>query len=75
MTPITLNEKLITQITECAFQLGRIADFLEGINRATNPVEQWTGMPDEDNTERVFYSNEDKDIVDYHVQRLGKRPK
>lgn len=70
----TDNEKIVEQLTEISFNLARIADFLENINAATNPLNQWT-TPDDDKVVRTMYSNEDEEIVAHHLKLLGKELK
>jgi hypothetical protein len=58
-------------------QLSRIADLLEGILRATDPLQKWEGYaPMEDEpVNRVFVNNEDEEIVQTHLRRLGREYK
>ena len=54
-------------------QLERIAEALEGILGATDPIPASMGdFPGDSDVQRVFYTNETQEIVDYHLGRLGK---
>ena len=53
--------------------LERIADALEGILGATDPIPATPDdFPGDRDTERVFYNDDGQEIIDYHLQRLGK---
>ena len=57
-------------------QLERIADLLEGMLGSTDPlhtIDDYT-IP-ENEVERIIYSNDRQEIIDHHVQRLGKEPR
>ena len=63
-------------LTETNKQLERIADLLEGMLGSTDPlrtIDDYT-FP-ENEVERIIYSNDRQEIIDHHVQRLGKEPR
>ena len=63
-------------LTETNKQLERIADLLEGMLGSTDPlrtIDDYT-IP-ENEVERIIYSNDRQEIIDHHVQRLGKEPR
>jgi hypothetical protein len=56
-------------------QLERIADILEGVLGATDPLlPHFTQMPDEKDVVRTFYTDDRQEIIDYHLRKLGKEP-
>lgn len=57
-------------LTETNEQLRRIADLLEAMLGATDPLRQWVA-PDE-NVERVFYTNDRQEIIENWMNKLGK---
>lgn len=54
-------------------QLERIADLLEGILGATDPIKQYDML--DDNAERAFYTNDAEEIIRHKLHRLGKEYK
>jgi hypothetical protein len=59
-------------LSEVEKQLTRIADLLEGLLNASNQQSLPLDAFPEDKTERVTYHNDKDEIVEYHVQRLGR---
>jgi hypothetical protein len=69
-----VNIKILkTELAGVEKQLERIADLLEGILGATDPIPaNMQDFPEDSDTERVFYTDERREIVEYHVNRLGR---
>jgi len=58
--------------------LERIGEALERLLESTNPLNEWKrvdDIPEEAQKERAFYTNEDKDIVNERLRRMGREPK
>lgn len=63
-------------LTETNEQLRRIANALEGILGATDPIPAGIeDFPNEPDRQRVFYTDDMEEIVAHHVTRLGKEVK
>lgn len=60
-------------LTETNVQLKRIADLLEGILGATEPHElHLSDLPELDEAQRLFYTNDAEEIITHKLARLGK---
>ena len=60
-------------LVEVEKQLTRIADLLEGILGATDPIPaHWTDFPEEKDKQRVFYSDDRAEIIEHHLRKRGK---
>lgn len=67
---------LKVDLTETEKQLRRIADALEGILGATDPIRPLYSLdqlPEENDRQRVFYSDDRQEIIDHHLRKLGKK--
>ena len=76
LTELAKINKIEEGMTRIETQLTRIADLLEGILGATDPVNHATlaDFPGDD-IERVMYNDDRKEIVEWHLRRMGKEPK
>jgi hypothetical protein len=60
-------------LTETNKQLERIADLLEGILGATDPIPaHWTDFPEDKEKERVMYSSDRDEIIAAAVERIKR---
>lgn len=67
-----------TYLERIEIQLRRIADLLEGVLEATDPIRPLTSLdqlPEERSKVRAFYTDEEGDIVKEQLRRLGKEYK
>lgn len=65
----------MTSDERTALALERIAAALEGLLESTNPLnplEQWYDTPDK---QRVFYTDEEKEIIRLKLAEMGKEYK
>ena len=69
-----MNIRIIkVDLSETNEQLKRIADLLEGILAATNPIpSSINDFPEERDKQRVFYPDDKQEIVDYYLDSIGK---
>lgn len=68
------SKELLKSLNEIGFQLARIADMMEGLRESTNPLNQWD-TPDDETIERLFYTDEDQEIIASKLRQMGREYK